>query len=50
LGDDKTSALLLQLGRALYRGAAWDGAALSAAIGELPPRQDGADASVLPRA
>ena len=38
VGDDKISALLVQLGRAVYRGAAWDGAALSAAIGELPSR------------
>lgn len=38
VGDDKISALLLQLGRALYRGAPWDGAALAAAINELPPR------------
>lgn len=41
-GDDKISALLLQLGRALYRGAPWDGAALAAAINELPPRGSGA--------
>jgi hypothetical protein len=38
VGDDKIGALLLQLGRALYRGAPWDGAALAAAIKELPPR------------
>jgi hypothetical protein len=37
LGDDKIGALLLGLGRALYRGAAWDGAALAAALRELPP-------------
>jgi hypothetical protein len=37
LGDDEIGALLLQLGRALYRGAAWDGAALAAALRELPP-------------
>lgn len=38
ISDDKISALLLQLGRTLYRGAPWDGAALAAAINELPPR------------
>ena len=36
--DDRISALLLQLGRALYRGAPWDGAALATAITELPPK------------
>lgn len=39
IGDEDTGALLLQLGRTLYRGAAWDGAALAAAITELPPRK-----------
>jgi hypothetical protein len=38
ISDEKISALLLQLGRALYRGAPWDGAALAAAVNELPPR------------
>ncbi len=38
--DERISALLLQLGRALYRGASWDGAELAAAITELPPRSD----------
>jgi hypothetical protein len=42
VADEKTGALLLQLGRALYRGAPWDGAALEAAISELPPRRPGA--------
>jgi hypothetical protein len=40
--DERISSLLLQLGRALYRGASWDGAALAAAITELPPRSDAA--------
>jgi BatD DUF11 like domain len=40
--DEQISALLLQLGRALYRGASWDGAALAAAITELPPKSDAA--------
>jgi oxygen tolerance protein BatD len=39
VGDDKIGALLLQLGRALYRGAPWDGAALASGINELPPRR-----------
>ncbi len=39
IGDEKISALLLQLGRALYRGAPWDGAALAAAINVLPRRE-----------
>jgi hypothetical protein len=43
LGDDKISVLLLQLGRALYRGAPWDGAALAAAISELPLRGGAAE-------
>jgi hypothetical protein len=38
IADDEIGPLLLQLGRALYRGAPWDGAALAAAIKELPPR------------
>jgi hypothetical protein len=38
ISDEKISALLVQLGRALYRGAPWDGAALAGAINELPPR------------
>jgi hypothetical protein len=45
VGDDKASALLLQLGRSLYRGAAWNGAPLADAINELPPRRDGAGGS-----
>ena len=39
VASDEVSALLLQLGRALYRGASWDGAPLAAAIEELPPRK-----------
>ncbi len=40
LADDRISVLLLELGRALYRGAPWDGAALASAIRDLPPRGD----------
>jgi BatD DUF11 like domain len=40
LADDRINALLLELGRSLYRGASWDGAALATAISELPPRSD----------
>lgn len=38
IADERISAMLIELDRALYRGAAWDGQALAAAIGELPPR------------
>jgi hypothetical protein len=38
LGDTRIEALLIELDRALYRGAPWNGAPLAAAVQELPPK------------
>ncbi|MFI4888967.1 MAG: BatD family protein [Steroidobacterales bacterium] len=42
VGDDQTGALLLQLDRALYRGADWNGEALALALRDLTRRDDAA--------
>jgi hypothetical protein len=38
LGNPRVEALLVELDRALYRGAPWNGAPLAAAVQELPPK------------
>ena len=41
VGDPQVEALLVELDRALYRGAPWNGAPLAAALPELPPKGSG---------
>lgn len=43
VADPRVEALLVELDRALYRGAPWNGAPLAAALPQLPPKGDDAD-------
>ena len=42
IGDPRVEALLVELDRALYRGAPWNGAPLAAALPQLPPKAEDA--------